>query len=236
MEKSFKTKQEINDFQFKNCKIPLQDIKNSGMANGISENYIKSSRYINTKAIRNEHIEPFQIFCLDKRPEISKIHPNLSSSQITSILGAMWRATSQNIKQYYSYMSLTISAPFNPIINPYMSVMNTTAVAFPTTSATAPIQESPMNFIPTPQEGNVGFLTTPFSNRAIATDCINSISNSNSQTFLSNDKSFEKKIDNNIIVGTKEEELQILPPLHLFVIPRSNFNMEISEVSQKCLS
>lgn len=237
MKKSFKTKQIDNDFQIKDYKKSFQDIKNLGMENGISENYINPTRFIDAKSIRNEHIEPFQIFCLDKRPEVSKIHPNLSSSQITSILGAMWRATSQSIKQYYSYMSFKISTPLNQITNSNMSAMNNTVAASPATNTVAPIQESSMNFIPTLQEGNVQFLTAPFPVRAIATDYINSISTSDPQTFLTNDKGFEdKKIDNNIFVGTKGEELQIMPPLHLFIIPRSNFNMEISEVSQKCLS
>ena len=54
------------------------------------------------------HVEPFQIFCLERRAEIVKQHPNLTSSKITSILGSLWRSTSPSLKQYYSDVASSV--------------------------------------------------------------------------------------------------------------------------------
>ncbi|OHS93108.1 hypothetical protein TRFO_40576 [Tritrichomonas foetus] len=57
------------------------------------------------------HVEPFQIFCLERRPEIVRQHPQLTSSKVTSLLGTLWRATSPAVKRYYIDVAASARIP-----------------------------------------------------------------------------------------------------------------------------
>ncbi|EAX90721.1 HMG box family protein [Trichomonas vaginalis G3] len=53
-------------------------------------------------------MEPFQIFCHEKRAEVSRNNPQLSSSKITSLLGTMWRSLKPYEKQSYIDVALSM--------------------------------------------------------------------------------------------------------------------------------
>lgn len=50
-------------------------------------------------------LEPFQVFCIQKRSEIQKTNPLLSSSDITSLLGKMWRSMDSSHRLPYVEMA-----------------------------------------------------------------------------------------------------------------------------------
>ena len=50
-------------------------------------------------------LEPFQVFCIQKRNEIQKTNPLLSSSDITSLLGKMWRSMDSSHRSPYIEMA-----------------------------------------------------------------------------------------------------------------------------------
>jgi hypothetical protein len=54
-------------------------------------------------------MEPFQIFSLRQRPEISRQNPSLTNSELTSLLGRMWRSLPQNEKQEYLQLALNVA-------------------------------------------------------------------------------------------------------------------------------
>jgi hypothetical protein len=56
--------------------------------------------------------EPFQIFCLKKRKEVTEANPSLTYPEITSILGRLWRSLSSDEKA--QYVELAISFPASP--------------------------------------------------------------------------------------------------------------------------
>lgn len=51
-------------------------------------------------------IEPFQIFCLEKREDVAMKNPNLNSSEVTSLLGYLWRSLTPEKKEFYISMSI----------------------------------------------------------------------------------------------------------------------------------
>lgn len=67
-------------------------------------------------------MEPFQVFCHEKRPEVCRSNPYLSSSRITSLLGSMWRSLKPYEKQAYIDIAVSmkprespeVSSPINP--------------------------------------------------------------------------------------------------------------------------
>lgn len=53
-------------------------------------------------------LDPFQIFCIEKRNEYMKDHPDLKSSEITSILATKWRSMSEMEKQPYLIYAMNL--------------------------------------------------------------------------------------------------------------------------------
>lgn len=226
-----KNKKAKSSFDKTQCQ---QEIMYSSSPDQSSYIYINSSNYSYAKNIRKEHIEPFQIFCLDKRAEIVKMHPNLSSSQITSIMGTMWRSTSQNIKQYYNYMSLKMSSYLNQNINDQMSNSNNSYFSAPPIQPNSFVQDSSLYFNSIQESRSTNFDQIQLSNQLSTNDFVSSKSSS----VFTNVNNYELNSCNQMNeINAKTEEVQISPPPppHLFIIPRSKFNMEISKVSQKCL-
>jgi hypothetical protein len=53
--------------------------------------------------------EPFQIFSLRHRPELARQNPSLSSSELTSALGSMWRSLTFQARQEYLQMASSVA-------------------------------------------------------------------------------------------------------------------------------
>ncbi|EAY18868.1 HMG box family protein [Trichomonas vaginalis G3] len=62
----------------------------------------KSKRY--TRYI----LDPFQIFCIEKRNEYMKAHPKLKNSGITSMLAGIWREMSDSEKMQYNLIAMKL--------------------------------------------------------------------------------------------------------------------------------
>ena len=50
-------------------------------------------------------LEPFQVFCTEKREQLNRENPQLTPSEITSLLSQMWR--SMDVEQKTVYVSIT---------------------------------------------------------------------------------------------------------------------------------
>ena len=59
-------------------------------------------------------MEPFQVFCHEKRAEVCRTNPHLSSSHITSLLGSMWRSLKPREKQAYIDVAVSMK-PKDPV-------------------------------------------------------------------------------------------------------------------------
>lgn len=53
-------------------------------------------------------LDPFQIFCIEKRNEYMKAHPELKNSEVTSILAGIWREMSENDKMQYNLIAMKL--------------------------------------------------------------------------------------------------------------------------------
>lgn len=53
-------------------------------------------------------LDPFQIFCIEKRSDCMKEHPDLKSSEITSILATKWRSMNDVEKQPYLLYAMNL--------------------------------------------------------------------------------------------------------------------------------
>jgi hypothetical protein len=53
-------------------------------------------------------IEPYRIFFLRKRAEIAQQNPGLSNSELTSLLGRLWRAMGTSEKQEYLHLAVNV--------------------------------------------------------------------------------------------------------------------------------
>jgi hypothetical protein len=49
--------------------------------------------------------DPFQVFCAEKRPEITALYPDESVGRITSILASKWRTISTDKKIMYAELA-----------------------------------------------------------------------------------------------------------------------------------
>ena len=81
---------------------------------------MKDIFFINNKTIPDEiskyniqQMEPFHIFCFEKRFEISRTFPKLASSKITSLLGTLWRSLSNSEKQSYIDVASKLKKKYN---------------------------------------------------------------------------------------------------------------------------
>lgn len=91
-----------NQHPSNNDNIPLSTtmiLNHENQAKGTS-NYSKQSGYNSMN-----FLEPFQVFCIQKRSEIQKSNPLLSSSDVTSLLGKMWRSMSISHRLPYTEMA-----------------------------------------------------------------------------------------------------------------------------------
>lgn len=64
-----------------------------------SKSFKKYTRYV---------LDPFQIFCIEKRSEFLLEHPELKNSEVTSILGSIWRNMPQEEKQTYNTLAMRL--------------------------------------------------------------------------------------------------------------------------------
>lgn len=64
-----------------------------------SKSYKKYTRYV---------LDPFQIFCIEKRSEFLLEHPELKNSEVTSILGSIWRNMPPEEKQTYNTLAMRL--------------------------------------------------------------------------------------------------------------------------------
>ncbi|OHT03952.1 hypothetical protein TRFO_28674 [Tritrichomonas foetus] len=243
-----------------------------------------------------DHIEPFQIFCLEKRAKVAKMHPNLSSSRITSLLGTLWRATPQQEKQIYANMassvgrgnapnknqqqtnshldgqshgqsliqspqmqSLMVQPNINSNVNqPNMnsnihshqqklmnSPLNSHAngkhrLEIPSiTSITGPSMFNPL-FVPQiknnlsidPKSGTVLTMTPIKKGNEIKVESPveGPVSKSNNDHM---DLCVSDQISSQNIIEMPNSRTTMMPPLNLFIVPRSKFSVEAAEVSRK---
>lgn len=63
---------------------------------------------------KRSQIEPFVIFCVHQRDEVVAQNPDLNCGQITSVLGAMWRALPMEGKQEYVALARSEAAHPTP--------------------------------------------------------------------------------------------------------------------------
>ena len=61
-----------------------------------------------TKRYTRYILDPFQIFCIEKRNEYMKDHPELKSSDVTSILAGVWRGLTDIEKQPYNMLAMKL--------------------------------------------------------------------------------------------------------------------------------
>jgi hypothetical protein len=59
-------------------------------------------------------MEPFQIFLLRKRSEVAAQNPDLTNSELTSLLGRMWRSLPQNEKIEYLHLAFSVTENQSP--------------------------------------------------------------------------------------------------------------------------
>lgn len=190
------------------------------------------------KSKRSNHVEPFQVFCLERRPELVKEHPNLSSSQITSILGSMWRSISPDIKQYYNCLSAKMALSFNQILNSKISRRNNDNFAFIVPKNNVSMKNPSNTMYSASEKNNINFdFNSPSIYYNFDTIKFSSLEcTSKSQENYTGSSFTEIKSSNNEYKRQVPEDKPASPLLlHLFITPRSNFSLEISEVSQKCL-
>lgn len=50
-------------------------------------------------------LDPFQIFCIEKRPEYISKHPELKSFEITALLGQIWRNIKEDERYHYQVLA-----------------------------------------------------------------------------------------------------------------------------------
>jgi hypothetical protein len=60
-------------------------------------------------------MEPFQIFVFRTRSDVTQQNPELTNSEITSLLGRMWRSLPQSEKDDYMRLAIHITADRRPI-------------------------------------------------------------------------------------------------------------------------
>jgi hypothetical protein len=60
------------------------------------------------------HTEPFQIFAMRQRAELMQQNPNLSNSEIVSLLGRMWRSLPREEKEEYMQLALNVEPTERP--------------------------------------------------------------------------------------------------------------------------
>ena len=53
-------------------------------------------------------LDPFQIYCYEKRPEVQELYPLLKTSEVTSFIAEQWRKLPENMKQKYRYLALVL--------------------------------------------------------------------------------------------------------------------------------
>lgn len=63
---------------------------------------------VNNGNTHNIGVEPFLIFCYERRQATSQQNPFLNSSGITSLLGSIWRSMNDEEKQIYVEMAMQI--------------------------------------------------------------------------------------------------------------------------------
>lgn len=54
---------------------------------------------------RRQPLEPFQVFCLERRDQVQSENRQLGPSEVTSVLSQMWRGMDQTMKQHYVAIS-----------------------------------------------------------------------------------------------------------------------------------
>ena len=76
--------------------------------------YPMSSKVVYTTSLKRKSpqrlpkrasLEPFQVFCTEKREQLNRENPQLNPSEITSLLSQMWR--SMDVEQKTVYVSIT---------------------------------------------------------------------------------------------------------------------------------
>lgn len=72
-----------------------------------TENETKQTTW-KTKKYTRYILDPFQIFCIEKRNEYMKDHPDLKSSDVTSILAGIWRGLTDIEKQPYNMLAMKL--------------------------------------------------------------------------------------------------------------------------------
>lgn len=53
-------------------------------------------------------LDPFQIYCYEKRPEVQELYPSLKTSEVTSFIANNWRKLPETAKQKYRYIALVL--------------------------------------------------------------------------------------------------------------------------------
>ena len=61
-----------------------------------------------TKRYTRYILDPFQIFCIEKRNDYMREHPDLRNSDVTSILAGIWRSMSEKEKQAYNIIAMQL--------------------------------------------------------------------------------------------------------------------------------
>jgi len=60
------------------------------------------------KKYRRFVLDPFQIFCLENRPMLTKLNPKSKTFEITSMLSGIWRNLPEPQKQHYHMVALQL--------------------------------------------------------------------------------------------------------------------------------
>jgi hypothetical protein len=60
-------------------------------------------------------MEPFLIFVFRNRADVTRQNPDLTNSEITSLLGRMWRSLPQREKDDYMWLAINMTADRRPI-------------------------------------------------------------------------------------------------------------------------
>ena len=55
-------------------------------------------------------LDPFQIYCIEKRKEVATAHQHLSSSKINSILANQWRELDEKERENYANISISLES------------------------------------------------------------------------------------------------------------------------------
>ena len=85
----------------------ITQMKNELLPSSINQDPIKGKSK-SFKSYTRYVLDPFQIFCIEKRNDFILEHPQLKSSEITSALSQIWRNMSLEEKQTYNTLAMSL--------------------------------------------------------------------------------------------------------------------------------